>query len=111
MEIESLIAVISVAAMLFGFYLGQVWLSIIFFVVLCAALLSTQKEKRVSVSDGPAIRPIIVKRHYVGPESIYPKEMKIKITPKEFGTGRPMSMMAASGFGKFIGKVVKKIFD
>ncbi len=40
-------------------------------------------QKPLPVSTGkPKVRPIIVKRRYAGPASIYPSRMKIKVNPK-----------------------------
>ncbi len=100
-----------VIAIVASLYLGQVWLSIIFGVVLIALLVYGSKDGigRLPAS-GPAVRPIIVKRKYVGPESIYPKEMKIRVTSEKFGTGMPWRVSSPQKFGESIGKLLSGVF-
>ena len=91
------------AVVVIAFLFNQMWLALVFGVVLIALLLSPEKEESPTSSPGPQIRPIIVKRKYVGPESIYPQKMSINITPPKPGIGAPGAL------GKFIGKTIKGI--
>jgi hypothetical protein len=108
---DTLTLVFVCVVILIGFYLGQIWLSLIFAIILLALLFSSAKSGTAEPSaGGPAIRPIIVKRKYVGPESIYPPKMKINITKEEFGTGTPLQVSSQEEIGKSIGKVMGKLF-
>jgi len=108
---DTLTLVFVCTVILAGFFLNQIWISLIFAIALFALLFSGAGEKTRASSPGVQVRPIIVKRKYVGPESIYPKEMKIQITPEEFKTGTPVSIEAPSKFGTGIGKLIKKLFS
>ena len=108
MEVESLIAVLAIIGIFAGLAFNQIWLSIVFFAVLMAALLSG-KENRTQAAPGPKVRPIIVKRKYVGPESIYPKEMKVRVTAEDFGTGMPWRVLGPQRLGEGVGKMLKKL--
>ncbi len=110
MEAESLIGVLAVILIFAGLFFNQIWLSIIFFAVLMAALLSGKDSGEKSVATGPKVRPIIVKRKYVGPESIYPKQMKVRVTEEKFGTGMPWSILAPQRLGEGVGKVLRSAF-
>lgn len=108
---EDVITVMFVCAVILaGFYIGQLWISIIFAVVLLALLFAPGSEERQAVPRGPAVRPIIVKRKYVGPESIYPKDMKIKISDKEWGSGYPWFIWAPKVLGGGFGKMFRGLF-
>ena len=101
-------AVIVIVASL---YFGQVWLSIIFGVVLIALLVyGSRGGSGRSSASGPAVRPIIVKRKYVGPESIYPKEMKIRVTSEKFGAGKPGWMLGPEKIGEGFGRLIGGLF-
>jgi hypothetical protein len=110
MEAEPLIAVLAIVLIFVGLVYNQIWLSIVFFAVLMAALLSGKESGKSPAPSGPAVRPIIVKRKYVGPESIYPKEMKVRITAEDFGSGMPWKISAPQRFGEGFGKMLKRLF-
>jgi len=108
---DSLTLAFVVIVIIASLYFGQVWLAIIFGVVLIALLIygSNGNASGPSPSD-QAVRPIIVKRKYVGPESIYPKEMKIRVTSEKFGAGKPMWMLAPEKIGEGFGKLIGGLF-
>ena len=109
---EDIVTVVFVCiAILIGFYINQLWLSIIFAVVLLALLFTPSAEGKRAAQAGPKVRPVIVKRKYVGPESIYPKEMKIRITSGAYGTGTPWYVKAPKTIGSGIGGAIKNIAD
>jgi len=110
MEAEQLIALLAIAFIFVGIFYNQIWLSIIFFAVLMAALLSGKEGGKSPARSDPAVRPIIVKRKYVGPESIYPKEMKVRVTSEKYGTGMPWRIGAPQTLGEGVGKILKKLF-
>ena len=110
MEAESLIAVLAIILIFAGLFFNQVWLSIIFFAVLMAALLSGKESGEKPAPSGTKVRPIIVKRKYVGPESIYPKEMKVRVTAEDFGAGKPWRILGPQTLGEGVGKMLKKLF-
>lgn len=86
MEADAVTLIVILIAILLGFYFKQIWISLIFVVILFALLLAARSKKAPSapVPRGAEVKvkPIIVKRKYTGPESIYPKKMVIKYTPK-----------------------------
>lgn len=106
---DSALVFLSLIMIVAGLYFGYLWISAIFTIVLFTAIL-TQKGEKAETFAGPKVRPIIIKRKYVGPESIYPKEMKIKVSTKDYGTGTPIYVEAAKGAGFSIGKFLKSIF-
>ena len=110
MDAEPLIAVLAVVLIFVGLVYNQIWLSIIFFAVLMAALLSGKDGGKSRAPSGPAVRPIIVKRKYVGPESIYPKEMKVRVTAEDFGASMPWRILGPQRLGEGVGKMLKKLF-
>jgi len=110
MEAEPFIALLAIAFIFVGLFYNQIWLSIIFFAVLMAALLSGKEGGKSPAPSGPAVRPIIVKRKYVGPESIYPKEMKVRVTAEDFGTPMPWRILGPQRLGEGFGKMLKKLF-
>jgi len=110
MEAEPLIAVLAIILIFVGLVYNQIWLSIVFFAVLMAALLSGKDSGEKPVATGPKVRPIIVKRKYVGPESIYPKEMKVRVTAEDYGTGMPWKIQGPQRLGEGLGKMLKRLF-
>ncbi len=76
--------ILAFVLILLGFYFQQLWVSFIFVIVILALIATTptKKSRRQAVPRGPIVRPIIVKRRYIGPKSIYPEKMKIKISDK-----------------------------
>lgn len=108
---DSLTLAFVIIVIIAGLYFGQVWLSIIFGVVLIALLFYGSKGGGGrSAALGPAVQPIIVKRKYVGPESIYPKEMKVRVTSEKFGAGKPIWMLAPEKIGEGFGKLIGGLF-
>ena len=110
MEAEPLIAVLAIVLIFVGLVYNQIWLSIVFFAVLMAVLLSGKESGEKPVATGPKVRPIIVKRKYVGPESIYPKEMKVRVTEEKFGAPMPWRVLGPQRLGEGVGKMLKKLF-
>ncbi|NYZ80124.1 hypothetical protein H0N95_02635 [Candidatus Micrarchaeota archaeon] len=77
---------ICLIAILGGFVTGQIWLSIIFaaavfFIIAFGA--GKNKEEKPEAVPSPLVRPIIVKRKYIGPASIYPEKMEINYNPDD----------------------------
>lgn len=64
-----------------GFSYNMLWLGLIGGFLLVAYLMGFRKERKAVPTGGPKVRPIIVKRRYTGPASIYPSKMKIKVKP------------------------------
>jgi len=96
---NSSVLLISLLAILIGFYFKQFWLSIIFIIALVLVLgLEGKPKARGTPSGGPKVQPIIVKRKYVGPESIYPEKMKIEYNPRGYNW-----KSKTEAFGKAIG--------
>jgi hypothetical protein len=101
-----------------GIYFNMLWLTVIFLIVTVlyfasAARAPKVQRVRVPVPQGPMVRPIVVKRRYVGPESIYPQKMKVRVTPPGFWTGVPWWEWAGGYFGSGLnaGKnVIKRSF-
>ena len=110
MEVESIIAVLAIVLIFVGLFYNQIWLSIIFFAVLMAALLSGREGQEKPSAPPTKVRPIIVKRKYVGPESIYPKEMKVRVTAEDFGAPMPWRILGPQRLGEGFGKMLKKLF-
>lgn len=90
-----------------GFQYGMLWLSVISGLILAAYVMGFRKGKRPVASGKPKVRPIIVKRRYTGPASIYPSKMKIKVNPKwdtrtwwerALGAGGALAGLVANGF-------------
>ena len=107
---DSLTLAFVVIVIVASLYFGQVWLSIIFGVVLLALLVYGNRGSGRSSASGPAVRPIIVKRKYVGPESIYPKEMKVRVTSEKFGSGMPWRVLSPQRFGESVGRLFGGLF-
>ena len=90
-----------------GFSYNMLWLGIIGGVLFVVYVMGFRQEKRPVASGGPKIRPIIVKRRYTGPASIYPSKMKIKVRPdwdtrkwweRAFGAGGSLMGLISQGF-------------
>ena len=100
---NSYIFVIAMMAILGGFVTGHIWVSIIFTaaVFLIIAFSGSKPEKKPEAVPMPLVRPIIVKRKYTGPASIYPSKMQIDYNPKN----PPGKWKGKSeSVGSFIGK-------
>jgi len=69
-------------------------------------LISREPAKPSSSKSGTKVQPIIVKRKYEGPESIYPKEIKIT----ELGKGPTLWKEGAKQTGTFFGKAAKDLW-
>ena len=71
-----------IGGVLFGFFAKMLWLSAVFFIVLALFVLSSKEAPHAKAAPaGPKIRPVIIRRRYVGPESIYPAKMNIRMRP------------------------------
>jgi len=91
-----------------GFTYNMAWLSLISIVLLLVYVFGTRTRPSAPVASGkPKVRPIIVKRRYTGPASIYPSTMKIRVNPKwntndwwenAFQAGGMVAGIAAQGF-------------
>ncbi len=90
-----------------GLRYSMLWLSVISGLILVAYLMGFRKERHAVASGKPKIRPIIVKRRYTGPASIYPSKMKIKVHPnwdtrewweRALGGGGAVAGLLAQGF-------------
>lgn len=80
MDIITLLLLVAITWI--GLRFNMAWLSVISGLLLVAYAFGTRTEtKPVSQGGKPKIRPIIVKRRYEGPASIYPSQMKIKVNP------------------------------
>jgi energy-coupling factor transporter transmembrane protein EcfT len=110
-DIDATTLVFLCAAIFVGFYLRFVWFSVIFIIVLALFLWAGKGERgtMVPVPEGPMVRPIIVKRRYVGPESIYPSYMKIRVSKPGFWSGDPWWENAGKGIGKFLGPLFRRV--
>ena len=97
-----------------GFYFKMVWLSIIFVIILLVYLYGAGSMKEVrgeAVPKGPMVRPIVVKRRYVGPESIYPKKMFMWVSKPGWWTGDPWWQYAGKGVSKGLSAGASKIWE
>jgi hypothetical protein len=84
------IFLVCLLAILAGFVTGQIWLSIIFaaavfFIIAFGS--GKPEEKKPEAVPMPLVRPVIVKRKYVGPASIYPEKMEINYNPNDAPPG------------------------
>ena len=98
-------------AILGGFITGQIWLSIIFaaavfFIIAFGG--GKSKEQKPEAVPAPLVRPIIVKRKYVGPASIYPEKMEITYNPKDAPPGYKGK---SKPIGKAIGSGLRWLFN
>lgn len=94
-----------------GFITGQIWLSIIFaaavfFIIAFGS--GKNEEKKPEAVPTPLVRPIIVKRKYVGPSSIYPEKMEIIYNPADAPTGYKGK---SKPIGKAIGSGLRWLFN
>ena len=82
---DSNVFIISLMAIIVGFFFNQIWISLIFAAVMFLVLIQGKAPEAKKSKDNvpmPLVRPIIVKRKYTGPESIYPSKMEITYNPK-----------------------------
>ena len=81
---NSYLFMIGILAILGGFVTGQLWISIIFAlaIFLIISFGDSKEMKKPEAVPMPLVRPVIVKRQYVGPKSIYPEKMQIDYNPK-----------------------------
>ena len=84
MQPSSLTVIIACLVILFGIMTKELLVALVFAVGLLLLTLATPSKTASSSSSEPdvQVQPIIVRRKYVGPESIYPKKMLIM-------TGKP----------------------
>lgn len=79
-------------------------ISVIFAAILVIYFVTAAREppapQRSAVPQGPRVRPIVVKRRYVGPDSIYPAKMKIRVTEKGVWTDNPWWEVAGKAVGE-----------
>ena len=84
-----------------GFY-TEWWVALIGVVLLVAYIYGAREGTHAPApAGGVKVRPIIVQRRYVGPESIYPRVMKTRIRP-DWDT-RPWFEQASGAFGRLMG--------
>lgn len=97
-----------ISGVLFGFFAKMLWLSVIFFIVLALFVFGAKPAPSTKAAPaGPKIRPVIIRRRYVGPESIYPQKMSMRVRadwkdPTVFET-------VTDNLGKGTGAVINKI--
>jgi hypothetical protein len=110
-DIDATTLIFICAAIFIGFYARLVWFSVIFVVVLFLFLVAGRhgREMPVAVPEGPMIRPIVVKRRYVGPESIYPEYMKIRVSQPSFWSGDPWWENSGKQIGKLLGRTLNRL--
>ncbi|MFC2174429.1 hypothetical protein ACFLQ2_00980 [archaeon] len=67
-----------------GFTYNMAWLSLISGLLLAVYIWGVRSEPPPApVASGmPKVRPIIVKRRYSGPPSIYPSTMRMRVNPR-----------------------------
>lgn len=112
MEVDAYSLVFICMIILIGYYVHMIWLSFIFAgVFLCFLLAARKKPEPVAVPAGPKIRPIVVKRRYVGPESIYPRKQLIRVTEPGWWENQPWWEFASKNVGKGIGFITRKGID
>lgn len=105
MEIDAATYLFILVIILAGFFLKQLWVSLIFFVVLILMFVRGGKKNSKAApkggGSGVKVRPIIIKRKYEGPPT-YPEKMTIKYTADlpsdwyEYGT-EPVGKALGSG--------------
>ena len=93
--------------LILGFYLKEIAIAIALALIVFAFALKPSKSKSGSPSGSVMVQPIIVKRKYVGPASIYPEKMKIM----EFKPEPDWKEKATTSVAKIVGKGVRKISD
>jgi hypothetical protein len=84
----------------------------LFLLVTLAGLDRPAKKRAPAAASGPMVRPIVIRKKYVGPPSIYPEHMKMFVVPR--WDHHTTYSKAAKGFGKIavfldrmLGKAVK----
>lgn len=68
-----------------GFANGWLWLYApvgLFLLITIAGMGSPPKKKAPAAAPGPLVRPIVIRKKYVGPPSIYPEKMKMFVVPR-----------------------------
>lgn len=116
MAIEPVTTLFLLAIAAAGFFLKQLWISAIFLIVLVLYVYAARKPEYAPVPSAsgpgePLIRPIVVKRRYVGPESIYPDYMKIRVTKPGWWSGDPMWEISENLIGRSTGRITRWIRD
>lgn len=91
-----------------GFYIKQFWLSIFFaFIVVAIAMVAKPAPGHApSGAKGPLVQPIVIRRRYTGPATLYPEKMKIfedTETPSDWREYGP------EGVGNFVWRGIGKI--
>lgn len=107
---------IILAAFLFllGISNGWAWLYVplgLFLLITLAGLDKPRShmEAAPAVSPGPLIRPIVIKKKYVGPPSIYPEKMDILVNPRwDHHTTWEKTARGAGQLGVFIDRMIAK---
>jgi hypothetical protein len=88
--------------LMLGIVNGWIWLYLpvgLFLIVTIAGLdRPVKKGKAPAVSTGPQVRPIVIRKKYVGPPSIYPERMKMFVVPR--WDHNSMWEKSAKGLGK-----------
>jgi len=97
--------------LILGFYLKEIAIAIALALIVFAFALKPSKSKSGSPSGSVMVQPIIVKRKYVGPASIYPEKMKImEFKPDADWKGKALGGVA-SAIGKTIYTIKKNLED
>lgn len=97
-----------IAGVFFGFFAKMLWLSVVFFVVLVLYVFgSKEAPSAAAVPAGPRIRPVIIRRRYMGPASIYPQKMSLRVRPD--WKDPTIFETATDSLGKATGAVMSRV--
>jgi len=82
--VDLLTLLLLVAIIWIGLWVPNMWfISVIGGILLFTYAWGTRMDKRPPApAGGLKVRPIVVQRKYVGPESIYPRYMQMRVNPK-----------------------------
>ncbi|MCD4740346.1 hypothetical protein K8R43_04090 [archaeon] len=80
------------------------FISLIGGIIMATYIFGAREDHRPPApAGGIKVRPIVVQRRYVGPDSIYPQEMKMRVNPA--WDSRPWFEQASAAAGQFAGFV------
>lgn len=97
-----------IGGVLFGFFAKMLWLSVVFFIVLALFVFGAKPAPSTKAAPaGPRIRPVIIRRRYVGPESIYPAKMNIRMRPD--WKDPTIFEVSTDTLGKATGAIINKV--
>ena len=117
MEIDALSVLVLFVVILVGFFLKQFWISVIFGVLLFLVIVFGRSPAGAGAgaaragAAGPNVRPIIVKRRYVGEPSLFPGKMDIMLAdiyPDEWWEYGPEAV--GKGVGRAGGRIKRLLF-